>query len=95
MFASCGNHTSGAASLTSGSTGISRTEVKIQFDTSPNITRRLASGDAAGVDVLITATAGIDQAIKDGKAIAGSRAAIGKVGVGLAIRRGARRPDLV
>jgi hypothetical protein len=50
------------------------------------------AGDAAGVDVLVTATAGVDQAIKDGKAIAGSRAAVGKVGVGVAIRRGARTP---
>lgn len=70
------------------------TDVKVQFDTSPSIARRLASGDLARVDVLIAATAAVDQAIKDGKAMAGSRAAVGKVGVGVVIRRGARRPDI-
>ena len=70
------------------------TDVKVQFDTSPSIARRLASGDLAPVDVLIAATATVDQAIKDGRAIAGSRAAVGKVGVGVVIRRGARRPDI-
>jgi molybdate transport system substrate-binding protein len=70
------------------------TDVKVEFDTSPSIGRRLASGDLARVDVLIAATAAVDQAVKDGKAMAGSRAALGKVGVGVVIRRGARRPDI-
>ena len=66
--------------------------VTIQFDTSQNIARRLAAGEAP--DVLIASVAGVDQAIKDGKAIAGTRAPVGKIGVGVAIPRGGRRPDL-
>lgn len=66
--------------------------VTIQFDTSQNIARRLAAGEAP--DVLIASAAGIDQAIQDGKAIAGTRAPVGKIGVGVAVPRGGRRPDL-
>jgi molybdate transport system substrate-binding protein len=66
--------------------------VTIQFDTSQNIARRLAAGEAP--DVLIASVAGVDQAIQDGKAIAGTRAPVGKIGVGVAVPRGGRRPDL-
>jgi molybdate transport system substrate-binding protein len=67
-------------------------EVRIQFDTSTSIARRMAGGESA--DVLVSTTAAVEQAIKEGKAIADSRAHIGRVPVGVAIRRGARRPDL-
>jgi molybdate transport system substrate-binding protein len=66
--------------------------VTIQFDTSQNIARRLAGGEAP--DVLIASVAGVDQAIKEGKAIAATRVPVGKIGVGVAIPRGGRRPDL-
>ena len=66
--------------------------VAVQFDTSPSIARRLAAGESA--DVLITTPAGVDQAIKDGKALADSRVHIGKMAVGVAIKRGARRPTI-
>ena len=66
--------------------------VKIQFDTSPNIARRLAAGEAA--DVLIASVASVDQAIKEGKAVADTRVSVGKIGVGVAIPRAGRRPDL-
>ena len=67
-------------------------EVTIQFDTSTSIARRLAKGESA--DVIITTPAGADDLIKNGTAIAGSRVHIGKVPVGVAIRKGARRPDI-
>jgi molybdate transport system substrate-binding protein len=67
-------------------------QVAIQFDTSQNIARRLAGGERP--DVLIASVAGVDQAIKEGKAVAGSRIAVGKIGIGVAIPRGGRRPDL-
>ena len=70
------------------------TQVTVEFDTSPSILRRLAAGEGSGVDVLVTSTVGVDQAIKDGKAIAATRAMLGKVGVGVAVRRGARVPDI-
>ena len=67
-------------------------QVTIQFDTSPNIARRLAAGEVA--DVLIASAAGVDQAIKEGKALADTRVSVGKIGVGVAIPRAGRRPDL-
>lgn len=63
-------------------------EVTIQFDTGPNIARRLREGQRS--DVVIAPAAVIDQAIKDGRVIADSQAPVGKVGVGLAAGRGAR-----
>jgi molybdate transport system substrate-binding protein len=67
-------------------------QVAIQFDTSQNIARRLAGGETP--DVLIASVAGVDQAIREGKAIAATRAPVGKIGVGVAVPRGGRRPDI-
>jgi molybdate transport system substrate-binding protein len=67
-------------------------QVAVQFDTSQNIARRLAAGETP--DVLVASVAGVDQAIKEGKAVAATRAPVGKIGIGVAIPRGARRPDL-
>jgi molybdate transport system substrate-binding protein len=66
--------------------------INVQFDTSPNITKRLAAGEVP--DVLVAQTATIDRLVQEGKAIAGTRAAIGKIGVGVAMGKGARRPDI-
>jgi molybdate transport system substrate-binding protein len=67
-------------------------QVAIQFDTSQNIARRLAGGGRP--DVLIASVAGVDQAIKEGKADASTRQAVGKIGIGVATPRGGKRPDL-
>src|SRR6185295_17169367 len=56
-------------------------QVTIHFDTSPNIARRLAAGEVA--DVLIASAAGVDQAIKEGKALADTRVSVGRIGVGV------------
>ena len=72
----------------------SRPPVKVEFDTSPSINRRFAAGTITGVTVLVAAANTVDQAIKDGKAIADTRVRVGRVGVGVAIRRGAARPDI-
>ena len=69
-------------------------QIKVEFDTSPSINRRFAAGTIKGVNVLVAANNTVDQAIKDGKALADSRVRVGRVGVGLAIRRGAPRPDI-
>jgi molybdate transport system substrate-binding protein len=69
-------------------------QITVEFDTSPSINRRFAAGTIKGVNVLVAATGTVDQAIKDGKAIADSRVRVGRVGVGVAIRRGAPRPDI-
>ena len=69
-------------------------QIKVEFDTSPSINRRFAAGSIKGVNVLVAANNTVDQAIKEGKAIADSRVRVGRVGVGVAIRRGAARPDI-
>ena len=66
--------------------------VQLQFDTSPNISKRLASGEVP--DVLIALAPTVDQLIKEGKAVASTRAAIGKMGIGVGTGRGSRRPDI-
>ena len=65
---------------------------KVQFDTSPNITKRLAAGETP--DVLIAQAATVDQLIKDGRALAATRTPVGRIGVGVGIGRGGRRPDI-
>jgi ABC-type molybdate transport system substrate-binding protein len=70
------------------------TEITLAFETSPNIARRLAAGELAGMDVIILAAAAAEQAVKEGKALADGRVHVGRSGVGVAIRRGARRPDI-
>src|SRR5262245_57895894 len=67
-------------------------EIKVQFDTVPNILKRLGSGESA--DVLIATAAGVDQAIKDGRAVAETRTALGRIGVGVAVSLGAAKPDV-
>ncbi len=66
--------------------------VSITFDTSTSIARRMAAGESP--DVLVSTTAAVAQAIKEGKAIADSRVYVGKMAVGAAVKSGARRPDL-
>jgi len=66
--------------------------VTLAFDTGPNLAKRVAAGETA--DVLIAPAAVVEQAAKDGRVVANSRAAIGKVAVGVAIRKGARVPDI-
>jgi molybdate transport system substrate-binding protein len=65
---------------------------RVQFDTSPNIAKRLAAGETP--DVLIAQAATVDQLIKDGRALAATRAPVGRIGVGVGVGRGARRPDI-
>ena len=65
---------------------------KVQFDTSPNIAKRLAAGETP--DVLIAQAATVDQLIKEGRALAATRTPVGRIGVGVGIGRGARRPDI-
>ena len=66
--------------------------VHVTFETSPNITKRLTAGE--NPDVLVAQASTIDQMVRDGRAVAATRASIGRIGVGVAMGRGARRPDV-
>lgn len=67
-------------------------DLKLQFNTTPQIAKRLAGGDV--YDILIAPPATIDDAVKDGKAIAETRAPVGRVGAGIIVRANAPEPDV-
>ena len=54
--------------------------------------KRAAAGEP--FDVVITTARGIDELTKAGKVVAGSRADLGSMGVGVAVRAGAPKPDI-
>jgi len=66
--------------------------VSIQFNTAPQIAKRMEEGYVA--DVLIAPPGGLDNYAKAGKVAADGRAAVGKVGAGVAIRPDAPVPDV-
>ncbi len=67
-------------------------KVKIEYATVGVITERLRKGEAA--DVAIVSGPQLDELLKDGKIAAGSRADVAKVGFGLLIRKGAKKPNI-
>lgn len=67
-------------------------DLKIQFNTAPQIAKRLAAGEV--YDILISPPAAIEQAIKDGKVVAETRVPVGRVGAGIIVRSGAAAPNV-
>jgi len=67
-------------------------KVTTVFTGTLNVQKRLADGEA--YDLIIMAGPAIDEQIKLGKAVAGSRVDFAKSGVGLAVRKGAAKPDI-
>jgi len=67
-------------------------QVELSFATAPALRRKVTAGESA--DILIAPPAVIEDFVKDGKVVAEGRAAIGRVGVGLAVRAGAPVPDV-
>ena len=67
-------------------------DLAIQFNTAPRIAERLGAGET--FDILISPPAVIDQAIGNGKVVAESRIAVGRVGVGIVVRSDAPAPDV-
>ena len=65
--------------------------VKITFNTTPQIEKRIGSGDQ--FDVIIAPPRATDQFAKTGKVGAGGTS-VGRVGLGAAVRPGASAPDL-
>jgi molybdate transport system substrate-binding protein len=66
--------------------------VRVSFGTSAAIRGRIVAGEAFDV-AMLTADA-LDALIETGSVVAGSRADLGRSGMGLAVRQGARRPDI-
>src|SRR6185436_11571197 len=62
------------------------------FSGTLNVQKRLAEGDP--YDLIIMAGPAIDEQIKLGKAVAGSRVDFAQSGTGLAVRKGAPKPDI-
>jgi len=67
-------------------------KVATVFTGTLNVQKRLADGEA--YDLIIMAGPAIDEQIGLGKAIAGSRADFAKSGTGVAVRKGAAKPDI-
>src|SRR5215831_7118601 len=66
--------------------------VKVEFNTAPQLAKRLAAGDVA--DVLIAPPAALDQQTKDGKVAAEGRVTVGRVGAGVVTRKDLPSPDI-
>ncbi|MEO7726135.1 MAG: substrate-binding domain-containing protein, partial [Burkholderiales bacterium] len=67
-------------------------DLKIQFNTTPQIVKRLAAGDV--YDIVVVTPPVIEQAIKDGKLSADGRAPVGRVGAGIIVRSAASAPNV-
>jgi len=67
-------------------------KVKTFFSGTLNVQKKLADGEPC--DLIIMAGPAIDEQIKLGKAVAGSRVDLAKSGTGLAVRKGAPKPDI-
>src|SRR2546425_1847918 len=67
-------------------------KVTTAFTGTLNVQKRLADGEA--YDLIIMAGPAIDEQIGLGKAGAGSRVDFAKSGTGVAVRRGAAKPDI-
>ncbi len=67
-------------------------DVTTQFGTGPELEKRLSSDETA--DVLIAPAAVVERAVKAGRAVGGTETPIGRVGVGVTVRRGVPRPNV-
>jgi molybdate transport system substrate-binding protein len=67
-------------------------DVRIEFATAPEIRQRI--GAVATPDVLIAPPAVLDDFVKSSKLDGKTRVAVGRVGIGVAVRDGAPKPDI-
>ena len=66
--------------------------VKTVWAGSPDIMKRMQAGETA--DLIVMPGSAIDELIKLGKIVAGSRVDLAKSGIGVAVRAGASRPQI-
>jgi molybdate transport system substrate-binding protein len=67
-------------------------DLKIQFNTAPQIAKRLAANEV--YDLLISPPAAVELAAKEGKVVADTRVAVGRVGAGIIVHNGATSPNV-
>jgi molybdate transport system substrate-binding protein len=67
-------------------------EVKLQFNTAPQLARRMAEGEVA--DVLIAPPAVLDEQARNGKISMQGRLTLGRVGAGVVVRSDAPSPQI-
>ncbi len=67
-------------------------QVKVTIASSAGIMSKLKAGETP--DMVILTREGIDELIKQGKVAAGSRAELASAGLGIAVKRGAAKPDI-
>jgi molybdate transport system substrate-binding protein len=70
----------------------SRDEIKLAFETAPQLPKRLAAGEI--VDIIIVPPARMEDIVKMGKANPEGRFELGRVGVGVLVRADAPVPDI-
>jgi molybdate transport system substrate-binding protein len=63
----------------------------VQNDTAGALTKRIAGGEA--FDLVVLTSAGLEGAVRDGR-LAGAPTPLARVGVGVAVKAGAPRPDI-
>jgi molybdate transport system substrate-binding protein len=67
-------------------------KLSVAWGTAPMLVKRIESGETA--DVLVLSRAGLDALSKQGKVVPGSEAPLASSGVGIAVKAGARKPDI-
>ena len=67
-------------------------EIKIQFNTAPQLAKRMAEGEVA--DILIAPPAVLDDQAKNGRISTQGRLMLGRVGIGVVVRASALNPDI-
>jgi molybdate transport system substrate-binding protein len=67
-------------------------KVTTVFTGTLDVQKRIAAGET--YDIIIMAAPAIDDYVRDGKIVAGSRIDLAKSGVGVAVRAGAPKPDI-
>ncbi len=63
----------------------------IQYELGPQARRQIAAGESFDVAIV---SFDVDDFIKQGKIAAGTRTVLGRTGIGVAVRKGAPRPDI-
>jgi molybdate transport system substrate-binding protein len=66
--------------------------IQVQSVTTADINRILSAGES--FDILVTTTALADQAAKDARGVTSTRTMVGRVGIGVIVRSGARVPTI-